>query len=235
MAPPNDGSGEPRRSRADLKKLLPQADDKNTTQSKPRKKEEEKKEKVREDDPQKDRPPEHLGGGGEGAVAPQAGGGGMGSGGWMMLAGLAVIVLVVALILFLRNRDPAPAPAVVTQTTAAPQTPALEPDQQSPNDLWSQTEKLARRGEFLEAVRDLYLAVLTVLHRADLIRYEKTRTNGEYLRQLRSTDERGVVVEPFRGLTRLFEQKWYGERACAAGDYDSCLEFAEALRSGTDK
>jgi hypothetical protein len=224
-----EGAG---RSREQIKELRPATkDDKDAARSKSR--EQSKEDKARRDDPARDEPPRHAGGGGEGAVAPQAGGAGLGSTGWMLLAGLALVVLAGALVLFLRHREPGEAaPAPKTEAAPAPQEPALEPDEQSPADLWRRAEALARRGEHLAAVRHLYLAVLTHLHRADLIRYDRTRTNGEYLRQLRAADGAAVVVEPFRRLTRLFEQKWYGERACAADDYEACRELASEVRDG---
>src|SRR5207302_6693028 len=109
--------------------------------------------------------------------------------------------------------------------TAAPEGPDLEavlthPDEQSAAALWGEADELARKGRFLEALRNLYLAVLVQLHRANLIRYERTRTNGEYARQLRSKGDN--LHRPFKGLTGIFEVKWYGERACQPGDYDSC-------------
>jgi hypothetical protein len=225
---PGEGEGVPRRSRAEIKELLPDAGDAARAKSPDK---EPEKEKVRRDDPAEDGPRRQVGGGGPGAVAPQAGGGGFGVLGWLLLGGLALCVLAAALVLFLRHRDPAEsAPAAAPEALPSPEGPGLEPDEQSPGELWRRAEALARQGDFLGGVRLLYLAVLTQLHRADLIRYEKTRTNGEYLRQLRAADGAAAVVDPFGRLTRLFEQKWYGERACAADDYDACRELASQVR-----
>ena len=66
----------------------------------------------------------------------------------------------------------------------------------------------------LEAVRSLYLAVLSLLHRQHLLRYEPTRTNGEYVLQVRLAPQAPPELHAvFEGLTGLFEGKWYGERA----------------------
>ncbi len=152
---------------------------------------------------------------------------------WLVLGGLAVAALVLALVLYLRNRDTGETnQAPTTEALPSPDAAGPELDEVSPTELWRRAERLAGQGDYLQAVRYLYLAVLTHLHRADLIRYEKTRTNGEYLRQLGSGEEHGGLVKPFRRLTRLFEQKWYGERTCAADDYDSCLALASELRDG---
>jgi hypothetical protein len=228
LEPPEGEEAVPRRSRAQIKEFSEEIKD--SSGAKPRDRDrEEKREPVRRDEPGDDGP-HPVGGGGQGAVGPLAGGAGLGSIGWLLLGGVTLAMLVLALVMFLRHRDPEE-PAPTTQTPALPQ-PALDLEEQSPSDLWRRAEALARRGEFLEGVRYLYLAVLAQLHHADLIRCEKGRTNGEYLRQLRSADEAAALVEPFGRLTRLFEQKWYGERACAANDYDSCLELASQVRDG---
>jgi hypothetical protein len=228
--PGADRGGSPR-SRDQAKELLPGAEGgKKAAPPKPPEKRQE------EPDQGADVPAPHAGGGGGGALAPETGGSGLGMLGWALLGGLALAVLAGAVVLFLRqrgNEEPAPAPA--TEAMPSPHEPGLEPDEQSPADLWRRAEALARDGEFLAAVRLLYLAVLTQLHQADLIRYEKTRTNGEYLRQLRAAEGAADVVEPFRRLTRLFEQKWYGQRACAAEDYETCRELARFIVSRNDE
>jgi hypothetical protein len=228
--PHGDSTGPPR-SREQIKELLPGAGD--GQKAPPRKPPDKPPD---EPDRAADGPAAHPGGGGGGALAPQVGGAGLGSAGWAILGGLALAVLVGAVVLYLRGRgsdDPARAPAA--QALPSSGEPDLKPDEQSPADLWHRAEALARDGDFLAAVRHLYLAVLTQLHQADLIRYERTRTNGEYLRQLRGNEATGTLAEPFGRLTQLFEQKWYGERACAAQDYETCRALARFIVSRNDE
>ena len=98
--------------------------------------------------------------------------------------------------------------------------------------LWRRAEELAGAGNFLEAVRHLYLAVLSLLHRQRLLRYEPTRTNGEYVQQVRLAPEAPPDLHvPFEQLTTRFDIKWYGERDCPAGDYETCRALAEEIRS----
>jgi hypothetical protein len=225
-----DRAGPPR-SREQIKEMMPDAGEgKLAPPPKPPEK--------RPDDPDQgeEGPAQHPGGGGGGALAPQVGGSGLGTVGWALLGGLALAVFAGALVLYLRQRgtDEAARP-LATEALPGPHEPALQPDEQSAADLWRRAEALARVGDFLAAVRYLYLAVLTQLHRADLIRYERTRTNGEYLRQLRGAEGAAAVVEPFRRLTRLFEQKWYGDRACAPEDYETCHKLARFIASRDDK
>jgi hypothetical protein len=229
-APARADEPPPRLSRDEIKKRA-QSNDRGAVRSDVPERDRKQEEKVRRDDPVEDGPGARGAGGG-GAIGAGVGGGGGSLVCLLVPAVAAAIVLVAALVLFLRSREPRAANEAPPVETLPDAEPGLEPDERSPAELWQRAEALARRGEFRQAVRALYLAVLTHLHRADLIRYDPTRTNGEYLRQLRAADGAGAVVEPFGRLTLLFEQKWYGERTCAADDYDSCVELASQVRDG---
>jgi hypothetical protein len=211
----------PDRRGADKKKPRPRADEK------PPKKEDEP---VKRDDelPGAGRPVRR---GGAGVVGP------VGLGGFanvLMFLCAAVLLVVVALAAVLvvrqwlasrRQRLPRLAGVLAPE----PEDYLDQPDQQNVQSLWQQADDLARAGNFLAAVRVLYLSVLALLHQAQLIRYERTRTNGEYVDQLRP---RQALQRPFLSLTGLFELKWYGERACQPDDYQSCRGLAEEIRGG---
>jgi hypothetical protein len=142
-------------------------------------------------------------------------------------------VVVVGVVLLVRNWHRNRKRAGAAEQGALPQSAVdylEEPDKQNVASLWRHSDELARAGRFLEAVRTLYLAVLALLHQGGLIRYERTRTNGEYADHLRR--QGSGVHRPFLGLTGLFELKWYGERACQAGDYQTCRGLAETIQTG---
>jgi hypothetical protein len=143
--------------------------------------------------------------------------------------------LVVGIVMYVRSRREAPrAPPTRRSGPTASSLDSMltEPHSQSAKALWQQADELARGGQFLEAVRHLYLAVLALLHRANLIRYERTRTNGEYVRQVRlATEAPASLHDPFRQLTTLFDGKWYGERTCDGQDYNACRALAETIRN----
>ncbi len=203
-------------------------------------------EKVKEDEGPKQPEVRHEdkdgGGGGRprpasGAIAP-APGGGFGSVAWMVLAGVVVAILAVALALFFSSRRSAPA-APAPQKEAPHSTPEETGPplyEQPAAVLWKQAEGLAREGRHLEAVRLLYLAVLSTLHHRHLLQCEPTRTNGEYVRQVRLAPEAPPGLHaPFEELTALFELKWYGERGCDAADFDACRRLAEDVRTRVGK
>jgi hypothetical protein len=148
----------------------------------------------------------------------------------VMLLGLVMAVLAVGIVFAIRQWLQSRAPAAARlegRIDPAADDFHEELEQQNVAGLWRQSDELARAGRFLEAVRTLYLAVLALLHQATLIRFERTRTNGEYAEQLRP---RNSLHALFRRLTDLFEVKWYGERRCQEDDYTACRQFAESIR-----
>ncbi len=83
---------------------------------------------------------------------------------------------------------------------------------------------------WLDIVRENRSAVLALLHRQHCIRFEPTRTNGEYVRQVHLSERAPLELhEPFQRLTNLFETAWYGDRPCDAGDYRACRALAEEV------
>jgi hypothetical protein len=232
-----DAAG-PARSKDEIKRAVPQrADDAPGNRVEPHKGEREPNREVRRVEVRRD---DGEGDGGGPAAQPGPGVlpalpvGGLGTLGWVVLAGLLLAILVVACLQFFQRRSTA---APKTETPQTGQTaPSLDdvlrqPRPETAAALWRQAEQLAAAGNHLGAVRLLYAAVLAVLHRASLIRYEATRTNGEYVDQLRANPESPEEVhEPFHRLTGLFELKWYGERACRAEDYRDCRGLAEQIR-----
>lgn len=240
LGPSLEGQGDQRRSREEIRSLIPGAEGMDGAQGIPppaaRQEDELRRPTVRREEPGEGGGP--RGGGGRGVVAPQMGGSGFGTFAWMMVAGVFVAILVIAgVLLWRRNRgDSADAPQ--EHVPLPPQdSPLIEPERYSAAELWRRAESLARKGEFLDAIRLLYLAALTQLHEGHLIRYEATRTNNEYLSQLRAQDDATPLVEPFGRLTGLFERTWYGERRCAAEDYevghDLCAQLRASVREIT--
>jgi len=221
--------------RDEVKGLLRPRDDTGKpakVQKEPRKETEKKNTQKRDDQAPADQPDEDL-------FPSRRQGGGMikpGAGSvsglfWPIVVGLFLAVLATALVLWFRRRE-APTRPVVKTTTAAPvEPPPTVPHEQAPAALFRQAEELARAGRFKDATRSLYHAVLSLLHRQQLLRYETTRTNGEYVRQVRlaPTAPQGLH-EPFARLTSLFDFLWYGDQNCAPNDYSTCRGLAEEIR-----
>lgn len=238
LTPRRDGLEEgAERSPEDVKSLLRVDEGRKVDRSRPRHPVEEeprdvRREEVRPEQPKGEQP--HEGGGRGVAVSvPAASGGGLSFLGWLFLGGLALAVIVMGVILYL-NSPRAPKPETVTRAdTLSSANDVRQVLEESPATLWRQADALANEGRFRDAVRVLYFAVLALLHRQHFIRFEPTRTNGEYVHQVRLSEQAPPELhEPFQRLTNLFETAWYGEDSCAAGDYRACRTLADEVRQG---
>ena len=69
------------------------------------------------------------------------------------------------------------------------------------------------------------------MHRRQLLRYESTRTNGEYVQEVRLAPQAPTALrEPFERLTDLFERKWYGDRGCEPAEFREGHGLAEEIQ-----
>jgi len=237
-----EADGEPRRSPEEVKSLLRGSEGRKAERSSSRQRVEEDRREIRREEVRREegrgKEPEgeapHGGGRGRAVSVPKASSGGLSFLGWLLLGGLALAVIAVGVFLYLTSpRSPSkPKPETVAGTEKLePESDARQVLEESPASLWRQAETLAGEGHFRDAVRILYLAVLALLHRQHLIRFEPTRTNGEYVRQVRLSEQAPPELhEPFERLTHRFEMAWYGERPCESADYRACRTLAEEVQ-----
>ncbi len=97
------------------------------------------------------------------------------------------------------------------QEGAILQTP-LAPDPMNalsrPPEGWAGlADELAAKGLYRDAIRSLYLALLSRLHREGFIDYDPALSNWDYFRGFKGP--MGALT-PFRELTRRFDFAWYG-------------------------
>jgi hypothetical protein len=137
-----------------------------------------------------------------------------GFGGLQNLVMFAAIGLVIGLLLWLllrglsRSED---AELSGTEEGGAVQTP-LAPDPMNalsrPPEGWAGiADELAAKGQYREAIRNLYLALLSRLHRDGFIDYDPAKSNWDYFRGFKGPM---TSLTPFRELTRRFDFAWYG-------------------------
>lgn len=95
------------------------------------------------------------------------------------------------------------------------------------SEAWLElADALAAKGEFREAIRHLYLALLSRLHHDGLIDYEPTWSNWDALATFRGAERlKGV----FRELTRRFDFAWYGRAEGSHAAYRAFRELAGPL------
>ncbi|HVS38159.1 MAG TPA: DUF4129 domain-containing protein, partial [Gemmataceae bacterium] len=226
---PHEQGGAPNTSKDDLKKRLeqsggkrPAAQPSNETEQKQDQSktedQENKKDKKKSDD-QDDQ---------QGGAAP-AGLGVSGCGPILLILtiGLTLAVVVVGTVMFIAYRRKQPAamkestgPVKAVRRTAEVQEPL--PIDRPAAELWREADELARKERYRDAVRSLYHAVLSLLHSRQLLRYERTRTNGEYVQQVRLAPQAPPALHAvFQTFTNFFESKWYGDPSCDAAEYRS--------------
>ncbi|NOK23383.1 DUF4129 domain-containing protein [Corallococcus carmarthensis] len=134
------------------------------------------------------------------------------------LVALTLAVLGVVLVSILRRKRAGSGPSLEVRTVDAAAL-ADNPDHalSRPPEGWAHlADALAAKGEYREAVRNLYLALLSRLHRDGAIHYDETLSNWDYLRAFRG---RAEVKAPFRELTRRFDFAWYGNVPVGADGY----------------
>ncbi|ATB31857.1 DUF4129 domain-containing protein [Melittangium boletus] len=96
-----------------------------------------------------------------------------------------------------------------------------------PPEGWAHlADTLAARGEYREAVRGLYLALLSRLHREGVIHYDSHASNWDYLLQFRGRTE---WKPPFRELTLRFDFAWYGNLPVGPDGYREFRELCAPM------
>lgn len=145
---------------------------------------------------------------------------------------LGALILVIGVLIFILVRSVrSKKSATALDETGGLVQSALEHDAMSalskPAETWaSLADGLAARGEFREAIRHLYLALLARLHRDGTINYDPTLSNWEYLRAFSGPSS---AKSGFKELTRRFDFAWYGHLEIDSGSYQGFRQIAEPM------
>ncbi len=95
-------------------------------------------------------------------------------------------------------------------------------------DLLSPLEQALAAGDYNLAVRLLFLSYLKELILKGRIEWRQDKTNGEYLSELRGTDN----FDEFARLTLVFERVWYGKATLSRAQYD---QIAQQFKIATSR
>jgi hypothetical protein len=147
---------------------------------------------------------------------------------WLIL--IALCALMVYLIYRVvrklpRNRAPRK-PKNLTETSDL--LPVLESDPVSDEpDQWLTTARRhAAEGDYRKAQRAVFVALLLRLDRLGIVRFDRSFTNGEYLRSLRS---RPTLFPLVRAFANEFDSRWYGGVPATEADYQRGLETYQQI------
>lgn len=88
-------------------------------------------------------------------------------------------------------------------------------------------QTLSGQGDYRNAIRYLYLSSLLVLDERGLLRYDRSRTNREYLRSVSSKPQ---LATPLRDVIDVFDRVWYGFESVDEQTYQSYLQHVDELR-----
>jgi hypothetical protein len=92
---------------------------------------------------------------------------------------------------------------------------------------FKRAEDLSVQGDYRNAIRYLYLSSLLVLDEQGVMRYDRSRTNREYLRSVSSRPE---LAAPLHDVIEVFDRVWYGFQKVDENTYKSYVEHVEELR-----
>jgi hypothetical protein len=97
--------------------------------------------------------------------------------------------------------------------------------------LFAQAGQAFRDGKYAEAIRLALLALIAHLEKQGLLRYDTTRTNREYLRELRHTSE---LAACFGQLARIYERVWYGRVAPGRAEAEQAISLCGSVINRED-
>lgn len=98
--------------------------------------------------------------------------------------------------------------------------PATQTPLRSPAEWWQLAQTWQRQGNYTEACRALYLAMLQHLNDAQLVPQQASRTDGEYWQLV----QRLPQPQPYQVLLRTHEQLCYGLTPISAEAFDRCQQ-----------
>ncbi len=99
------------------------------------------------------------------------------------------------------------------------------------SELFEQANQALRQGNHAEAVRLALLALIARLEKQGLLRVDSTRTNREYLRDLR---DRPDLSTSFGRLARLYERIWYGRTSASRDQAEEAIRLSGSAIGGKE-
>jgi hypothetical protein len=140
------------------------------------------------------------------------------------IAAAAFAVLVAVLVQAIGRREARARPLALDEEEA------VLMEARDNDSLLALAEQQAKAGDFRRAFRLVYLASLIALDTNGVLRFDRSKTNWEYLRALRASG-RGDVYSALTPMTREFDQIWYGFAHADASHYSRALAQYHALHA----
>jgi hypothetical protein len=143
----------------------------------------------------------------------------------VLLIIIAVVFLIVIVMFFLKNRSKIEEPEVVTQIPEKAAEEIVGQRAWLSENYRAQAEYLAETGDYIEAIRFLFLALVYRFDESGKVSFHKEYTNREYLDLL---DDRRNVRD-LKRIVDILDDHWYGQQPCGRKEYEDCLRVYERL------
>ena len=88
------------------------------------------------------------------------------------------------------------------------------------------SQQLSRQGNYSEAIRCLYLAMLQNLNDTSIAPHQPSRTDGEYLQLLQTSV---TPIQPYETLITTHEQLCFGNTNIGGDNYQQCREAYQEI------
>ena len=93
-------------------------------------------------------------------------------------------------------------------------------------NLLERSQALYRQGNYREACRCLYLAILQHLHDTKIIPHKSSRTDKEYLQLLRSSV---TPIQPYETVITTHERLCFGNAEILSENYEQCRQAYQEI------
>ncbi len=135
----------------------------------------------------------------------------------LILVAIGAFLLVLVFVLRRFSNVVAPETSEAEQVAAGKRVRAAQ--------VWAQALERADGGDYRGAVRLMYLATLMALDETDRLRFERTLTNREHLRQ--APESLRPLLEP---LVSRYDRLWYGQSGLGEREFQEFRALATRLR-----
>jgi hypothetical protein len=150
---------------------------------------------------------------------------------WVTIIGAAAVLTLILVKIISRRRVVTPPAA-----PALPPTPDLESEattaDQLPEDEWLRlARQKVEQGDLRQALRALFLAVLSLLGAQGLVLIRKSKSNFDYERELRrKLNSVPGLDEIFSADRKLFERCWYGAHPVTIAEFEQSDSLYQRLK-----
>jgi len=105
-------------------------------------------------------------------------------------------------------------------------TPAPQPQKLTLAEWLGRSRTAQQQGNYREACRCLYMAMLQHLNDKDLIPQQESRTDGEYLRLVQTLNK----PQPYQTIIRTHEQLCFSNAAISSDTFERCWRAYQEIQ-----